>query len=187
MNECILTGAYCTTDENIELRNAGNDDKKRAAIFSKKINRIYHKVFEHCNVDMPDGKVLHLGRTLAMNYAKDNDVDRPDIHSMSGHKTGDTSSQVVEDHYYTCSPPSTMHVMSGATDKKEWKLGRACCSTHNFESMVYPKISSWIEQRESFNGDKTKASYNFLNYVLPNDARVIAQDGKMCQLILMKF
>ena len=47
--------------------------------------------------------------------------------------------------------------------------------------MVHPKMSSWIEQRESINGDETRASCNFLHYVLPNDARVIAQDGKLCQ------
>ena len=137
-------------------------------------------VFECCNVEMPDGKVLHLERTLAMNYAKDDDVNRPDTHSMSGHKTGNSSSQVVEDHCHTCSPLTTMRVMSGAADKKEWKLSRACCSTHGFESVVHPKTASWIEQRESTNGDKTRASNDFLHYVLPNNARVITQDGKLC-------
>ena len=47
----------------------------------RKINRIHHKLFDYCNVDVPGGKVLHLERTLGMNYAKDNDVDRPDTHS----------------------------------------------------------------------------------------------------------
>ena len=135
-------------------------------------------MFEHCNVDMPGGKVLHLGRTLGMNYAKDNDVDRPDAHSMTGHKTGDYNAQVVEDHYCTQSSPATMHAMSGASKNKEWKLNRACCSTHNFESMVHPKRSAWIEQRESVNGDKTDASCNFLHQVIPNDERVITQDDK---------
>ena len=144
----------------------------------RKINRIHHKLFDHCNVDVPGGKVLHLGRTLGMNHAKDNDVDRPDAHSMTGHRTGDYNTQVVEDHCYTQSPPATMHVMSGASKNKEWKLNRACCSTHNFEHMVHPKRFTWIEQRESINGDKTDASCNFLHQVLPNDGRVITQDGK---------
>ena len=125
----MMSGACWTTEEKLELWNAGNDDKTRASMFSRKINRINHKVLECCNVEMPDRKVVHLGRTLAMNYAKDNDVNRPDMHSVSGHKTGDSSSQVVEDHHRRCSPPTTMHVMSGATGKNEWKLSRACCNT----------------------------------------------------------
>ena len=71
--------------------------------------------------------------------------------------------------------------MSGATDRNEWKLNRACCSTCGFESMVHPKTSSWIEKRESINRDKTRDSHVFLHYVLPNDAKVIAQDGKLRQ------
>ena len=156
---------------------ASNDDERRIAL-SRKIIRICHKLFDHCNVDVPGGKVLHLGRTLGMNHAKDNYVGRPDMHSMTGHKTGDHNAQVVEDHCCTQSPPATMHAMSGATSAKEWKLNRACFSTQNFESMVHPKRSTWIQKRESVNGDKTDASFNFLHHVLPNDERVTTQDCK---------
>ena len=152
-------------------------------MLSCKINRAYHKVFKHCNLVMPNGKVLHLGRTLDMNYAKDNNVNRLDTHSMTVHKTGDQNFQVVEENYHTPSYPTTTHVISGTTDKKEWKLNRTCCSTHYFESMVHPKKSSWIQQRESINGDKTDDLHDSLNHVLPNDARVITQDGKFHQVL----
>ena len=155
--------------------NASNDDKRRIML-SRKINHICYDFFEHCNMDVPGGKVLHLRRTLGMNHAKDNDVCRPDMHSITDDKTGNCNAQVVEDHCCTQSPSATMHSTSGATNTKEWKLNRACCSTHNFESMVQPLRSTWIQQRESVNGDKTDASSDLLHQVLANDERVITQD-----------
>ena len=145
----------------------------------RKINRTCQMLFKHCKIDLPDRKVLHLGRKVGMNYAKDNGVGAEDMFCMTGHATGDKMSNIAKDHYFMHSPPAAMHVMSGATEKKEWTLSRASCLTYEFESCVHSKHSEWLEQVNSVNGDKTIAASNFLNVVLRNDQRVITQDGKL--------
>ena len=72
-----------------------------------------------------------------------------------------------------------MHVMSDATEEKEWKLSRASCSTHEFESCAHRKHAKWLEQMSSVGRDKTIAASNFLNVVLRNDQQAITQDFKL--------
>ena len=97
---------------------------------------------------MPDGKVLHIGRTIGMNYAKDNEVPPDDVFSMTGHTVGEKGSNVAKIHCFTHSPPVAMHVMSGATMKTEWMLKRAACSTCEFEELVHPKLAMWMSQAQ---------------------------------------
>ena len=70
-----------------------------------------------------------------------------------------------------------MHVMSGATNKKESMLSRALL-THDFELCVHPKHAKWLEQVHSIGDDETEAAHNFLNTVLRNDQRAITQDSE---------
>ena len=114
MNDAIIEATHYDKEEQ-DLTNEQTDDEKKRAIVSRKINHMCQALFNHCKIDLPDGKVLHLGRTVGMNYAKDNGVGTEDIFCMTGHATGDKISNVAKDHYFTHSPPAAMHVMSGAT------------------------------------------------------------------------
>ena len=74
MDDSIIE-ATCYNKEERDFINAQTTDEKKRAMVCHKVNRIYHKKFEHFKIDMPDGKVLHLRRTVGMNYAKDNCVN----------------------------------------------------------------------------------------------------------------
>ena len=118
MKNKIIESTHCSKEELREIHVEPNEDRIRQ-VMHRKINRIHHKIFTHCNIGMPDGKVLHIGRTIGMNYAKYNEVPQDDIFCMTGHTVSRRRSNVAKVHYFTHSPPTAMHAMSGATIKKE--------------------------------------------------------------------
>ena len=103
----------------------------------RKINRMCQTLLKHCKIDFSDGKDLRLGRKVGMNHAKDNGVDTEEMFCMTGHAIGDKMSNIAKGYCFTCSSPTATHVMSSATDKKEWMLNRSSCSTYEFESCAH--------------------------------------------------
>ena len=171
----MLEGAHFAKEERRQIREAGNEAKKRE-LSHRKIKLICQKVFKHSKVKSPSGKVLHLGRLTGMNCAKDNNVAESDTTAVSGHKSGDGGSRTARDYYFTCSPPVTMHVLSGGQANKDWKVRREICDTFGFDKCLHTNSDNWMQQHKSEKGDHTDACNHFLHEVTPNDQRVIAQD-----------
>ena len=84
----------------------------------RKVNRVYHKIFSHCNIAVPNGKVLHIGRMIGMNYGKDNEVAPDEMFCMTDHTVGERGSNIDRIHYFAHSPLAEMYMMSGETNKK---------------------------------------------------------------------
>ena len=91
----------CSSKEELREINAEPNEERSRQIMHRKINRAHHKIFTHCNMRMPDGKVLHIARTIGMNYAKDNEVPQDDIFCMTGHTVGERGSNIAKVHYFT--------------------------------------------------------------------------------------
>ena len=140
MNDSTIEATHRNKEER-ELINSQTTEEKKWAMVCRKINLIHQNFFKHHKMDMPNGKVLHLGRTVGTHCAEHNITHTGDMFCMTGHATVDKISNIARDHYFTHSSPADVHVVSGATDKKDWTLSRGSCSTCELESCVYRKHS----------------------------------------------
>ena len=144
--------------------------------FYEKARVLCNKAFDGAGLEKPSNEVLHLGRTLGMNRAKEINASRDDATQMPGDECKDEA----EKSYFSKALEFVVLAMSDFNNSQSWLVLRTLANyfpmpwTH----CLFPDYHKWTQEQKCEDGEKTKAVVSMLFLVIPQLGKVLIQDGK---------
>ena len=144
-------------------------------------------MFTLSGVERPEKKATQFCRVIGMNRGQDFNAPKQDITQTSDHSVSDNNEADMS--YFSQIPCKVMLAMSGFCKGNNWLINRSYINHFpiQWKCLLFPHSHQWTTERESDDGDKTKASASILCKTTPYLARLFVQDGKFSTTCVFNY